>query len=862
MAFKTSKTQAVSLDSPEAMYQDIKSRKIEGLLSHQADVLRAYLPLYDQPDVALQLPTGSGKTLIGLTIGEWRRRKFGERVLYLCPTRQLVNQVCEYSSTQYGIKAVEFTGSRKEFSAAAKSSWMDADLIAVTTYSGFFNANTFFQEPNAIIFDDAHAGENYLSDIWSFHLEGWRSEYQDVFNAIAPIFKSAMHLHIYHRFSSVSKFPSDKYWVDKIPTPLFHQMVDDLQSTIDANVGNSDLKWSWLRIRDHLKACQCYIAPQELLIRPLLPPTTTYRPMTVARQRLFMSATLGESGELERITGRKEIKRLPVPNGWDKQGIGRRFFIFPGVSLDVKDQTELFLTMIREVPRSLVLVPSDKAAEQYRELLRANTSLTIFGVTEIEKSKSTFVSTSKAIAVIANRYDGIDFPRDECRLLVMSNMPKTINLQEKFLVGRMGSLVLLDERITTRIVQAFGRCTRSPTDYSAVVVLGDELMTYLLKKETRQLLHPELQAEIRFGIDQSSEITASEMIDNFHIFLKQDGEWAVANNDIVALRDTLEQTKPECLRNLLSAVGAELRWQEHLWNGDYLSALASAREVLTALEGPTELRAYRGLWSYLAGSTAWLAAHHGNSALLSNAKEYFERASKAAPSIPWLRSSFVRPEHNSDAKGDDVDTVIERLESVLESLGTVHDRRFSEKERQIRTGLSSEDPNTFEAAHVELGSLLGFSAERRGTPGAPDATWMLTDDLCIVFEDHSGAAETSTLDVNKARQVSTHPNWVKKSMNIPAETKIVSVLITPVTTASRDALPHLTDVCLWPLNDFRMWAEAALQTVRSVRTNFPGSGDLVWRAQAAEAYRKAKIAPTMLIQELQSRVAAVELAAT
>ncbi len=29
----------------------------------------------DASDVALQLPTGSGKTLVGLLIGEWLRRK-------------------------------------------------------------------------------------------------------------------------------------------------------------------------------------------------------------------------------------------------------------------------------------------------------------------------------------------------------------------------------------------------------------------------------------------------------------------------------------------------------------------------------------------------------------------------------------------------------------------------------------------------------------------------------------------------------------------------------------------------------------------------------------------------------------------
>jgi superfamily II DNA or RNA helicase len=52
----------------------------------------------NEPDVALHLPTGSGKTLVGLLIAEWLRRKNHERVVYLCPTRQLVNQVAEQAT--------------------------------------------------------------------------------------------------------------------------------------------------------------------------------------------------------------------------------------------------------------------------------------------------------------------------------------------------------------------------------------------------------------------------------------------------------------------------------------------------------------------------------------------------------------------------------------------------------------------------------------------------------------------------------------------------------------------------------------------------------------------------------------------
>jgi superfamily II DNA or RNA helicase len=46
-------------------------------------VLRTYIAeAATASDVALQLPTGSGKTLVGLLLAEWRRRKNHERTEY------------------------------------------------------------------------------------------------------------------------------------------------------------------------------------------------------------------------------------------------------------------------------------------------------------------------------------------------------------------------------------------------------------------------------------------------------------------------------------------------------------------------------------------------------------------------------------------------------------------------------------------------------------------------------------------------------------------------------------------------------------------------------------------------------------
>ena len=104
MAFKTPPTITGDVGTPEDLFRDLRNRKIEGLLAHQADILRDYeRSSIEESDVALQLPTGSGKTLVGLLLAEWRRRKFRQRVAYVCPTKQLVHQVVEQSRA-YGSK--------------------------------------------------------------------------------------------------------------------------------------------------------------------------------------------------------------------------------------------------------------------------------------------------------------------------------------------------------------------------------------------------------------------------------------------------------------------------------------------------------------------------------------------------------------------------------------------------------------------------------------------------------------------------------------------------------------------------------------------------------------------------------------
>ena len=82
---------ALIYDSPEELFGKLPNReKSHGYLrGPQVDALRGYLNHLDEPDIAMELPTGTGKTTVGLLIAEWCRRRSGKKVAYLSLTNQL-----------------------------------------------------------------------------------------------------------------------------------------------------------------------------------------------------------------------------------------------------------------------------------------------------------------------------------------------------------------------------------------------------------------------------------------------------------------------------------------------------------------------------------------------------------------------------------------------------------------------------------------------------------------------------------------------------------------------------------------------------------------------------------------------------
>lgn len=857
MAFNIKQNTTTEYDNPESMFTDNKKKRIKGLLSYQADIIRKYLEdAAEKPDVSLQLSTGAGKTLIGAVIGDWLVKAKKERVLYLCPTNQLAKQVGKQMNDFYGIENEVFTGSKSAYTPEMKTSYLNNEKISITSYSSLFNTNPYFNNSDIIIMDDVHQAEGYINSLWSVRINRRDEKSETLFEELITYLQG--HLSKSDFSKIIKKSDDGENFVDKIPTNILFDSMSDLSDIIDSKIESTDEKYSWRMISDHLSGCHLYYSINEILIKPLYPPTFSFDPFSRARQRIYMSATLGNAGDLERIVGRKDIFQLQIPAQMQDRTIGRRFFCFPETSMK-DDDVKIFSKKIYNLcNRSVYIVPSNPKAEEIVDSFEDIENIKILHSSDIEEDKSAFIETENCLLVLANRYDGIDFPDDECRMLFIDGLPKANNLQEAFYIQKLGLSNLYQARILNRITQAFGRTTRNSNDYSVVCVTGEDVINYLFRQDARQYLLPELRAEIEFGIDQSKSSSQDNNIENIRIFLSQNDEWENVDKHILSLRDKYYK-KPLPDSTIFKDISEnEIKYAECMWTGNYSDALTNCKTILGKLTSPN-LRGLRGIWNYYAGSAVYLLNKQEIDIGITP-ESYFADASKAALAVTWLHHLKHEKVNNEINETDDLSyCIVDRLENVFNKLGTRNAFKIDKIITKVKDGLSQDNSVVFETAQKEFGLLAGYDAGKREDEGSPDPWWLVNEKMGFVFEDYTEGLTTSSVSVTKARQASTHEVWLKENLPIENDAIIYTFLVGKIHKCSPAAIGHLRNVGFLTTEEFRELGEIGVKAIKTLWNSFKGPGDMFWRQDAVQVLDQAGLLPKNLILKFNENIAAERL---
>lgn len=860
MPFNIKKKEDFVYSTPQEMYQDNKLKKIMGPLDYQSAMLEAYMKKIDSKNIALELPTGSGKTLVGLLIAEFRRRKNKEKVLFLCPTNQLVHQVQEQASGKYGIDVVSFCGKQKEYKPIDKSKFQLAEAVGVTTYSSFFATNTFFSDVDVVIMDDVHSCEDYIMSNWTVKIQAGTT----LFSQLTDLLKPFMSDNDYYYLVEGGNNPELYSFCNTIPIPFLFDQLNNLNSILQTGIDSSSPNYyAFSRIAENIQECNIYIANKSILIRPWIAPTMTHSPFADLKQRVLMSATLGKSGELERITGLEKITRLPIVNDWDKKGLGRRFFIFPNLSLQYDLMEEVIEKLQCLCKKSVFLVPDNSHAEAIKKFYDGQLKETkVFDVSDIELSKSGFISCDDATVILANRFDGIDFANDESRLLFIWDLPKTTNIQEKFLIHRMGASKLYDERIRTRIIQAVGRCSRNPSDYSIVCILGDTIQNDLTKIDNLKKFAPELRAEIQFGLEQSSEYTdVDALVDQANDFLQRNPEWQKADSYIVDLRNSYwnDEDSPTQLvyKKLHEAAIEEVKFQSLFWSKAYKEAFEKTTIIANLLDAPS-LSGYKAYWQYISGCIAYYLMLQGERDYVAIGYKNIKDAQKATHGIKWLPTLAQKFNQNDESIEMDEDyfgDIVCNLENFFTKISS--SQNLERKIKSILDDLNSLDGLVFERGFKELGTMLGYNSVNPDTSGGPDPYWIINNHMAIVSENkiYDEKGKIKSIPIKDVREATSHKIWMKSNVpELSDDAEIISIFVTNSTEIDNEARTYSDDLFYVFRQKLLEWAICATTVIRSAYSTFLNQGDQDWRDCTHRLFVENELTPRSYLNFVKQKM--------
>lgn len=804
-SFVSNSTAAPAHENPETLFvkQTGRAPSHGYLRGPQQDILRDYYEKAKQAqDVGLELPTGTGKTTVGLLIGEWKRRQ-GQRVAFLCLNNQLVAQVLE-EAKRLNIPCADLRGTKETRDPVEEAKYKQRTAIAITTYSNLWNIKPVVKEADVLIFDDAHGGEQFVSGMWTVSAKRLSDPtvFNDLLQALSPAMSESQVKAIFDSTAPIGM--ADQADVHHHPECL--GLLDNVLGQTDHNA-----RYVWPLLRTHLESCFFLVSAYEIAIRPYISPTHTHNAFSHAKQRIYMSATIGDGSDLLRAYGIGKIEVLKSPN----PQYGRRYIFVPGLFSTRSDSYAALGAIWQGISpkRAVLLSPSDRQLnDAFKEFAdNSGTNPVRLSSSSIADTLAPFTGATNTVLTLAARYDGLDLPDDNCRLLVIDGPPVAVNLMERHLAERWRLTPLFRRRERTRLIQGMGRCTRNATDFSLIFLMGQGLADAVTSNAFINEFPAELGKEITWGLQQS-ELATKKPADFIEMVrgLALDEEYRKAADDLISLIQV--QTTPSQLNEYDKSAFEEVLFSKQMWEGAYEDALQTARTVADRVGGP-EMSGYRAWWWYLVSVAA---ERVNNTNVVIDA---LTRAIATGINISWLHR-VLRKVNANPAPLATQDPRSEELWNAISEWGWTGPT-FLQRMQEMQSWLASN-------AHVDshrsleiLGRCFGLRTLRPTTPGAVDVAW-LDLNRGLALEAKTEKKPDGTLSKKDLQEAKGHPEWLRHFEKLAPSFEIAVSIVSPTSALDNAAKPFAADLYIASPEAITALAELAIKAVSELRITFMG----------------------------------------
>lgn len=763
----------------------IKNPEYEYLRGVQTEILDEwFLRRNDDRDIILKMNTGAGKTLVGLLMLQSSINEGYGPAIYLCPDRQLVGQVLK-KSAEYGIKCVTFTEDQ-----VFPPEFLNSEAILVAVFDKVFNGQSVFEkhdiEVGTVLLDDAHSCISKTREKFTIKLSRNSSEYSCLFRLFENDLKEQdlatfTDIELEHDLNSVMLVPHWT-WINNI-SAIATILSEGYQKGKGSNFKDlKSLYFTWPLLKKYIESCYCFLSAEYIEITPFCIPIKEIRSFHVAKRRIFMSATLLDDSLLikELDVSRKAVLE-PLKNKM-YYNIGERMILLPGLlhnSLNYDTIPELCKRLSDEGNNVVILTSTfySKVIERWR-----NFGAEIAYSDDIIKKVEQLDKTSNNMLVLANRYDGIDLKGNQCRVLVMDGLPAGINHYDQYLNEVRPSSRIMRSIQAQRIEQGIGRSTRTSSDYSVVIILGNDLITFMSMNDNKKYLSPQTKMQVEIGLLFSKKVADNIHEDNaiealytiIKASLDRNVNWIKYHNN------QLQKAAEENLSFLpLELTEAERKAYELFYSNRALEAAEHLSKVVS--ENFDKLHKDDIGWYYQIVSAYMYKADRGTSMEIQmKAHENNTLLCKVPEGVKYKKLDKVL--------GIQPNRVFIYANNFSEPNALV--LHIAEIISKLNFGVKAD---YFESSLYKIAEFLGFEAQRpeKEFKKVSDVLWHMTNNEYLIFEAKNFVKEERQLIYkSEAEQITNSINWFRDEDYI-GDTGY-PIIIHPSTVCAPDAFPDPT----------------------------------------------------------------------
>jgi hypothetical protein len=581
-----------------------------------------------------------------------------------------------------------------------------------------------------LVMDDAHLAEHCLHSLFSVEID--RYSHQKLFESLVAELhaRSPEYTVLTDALAGDARSAAPPELLSFLDQDLVAERLREIVDTSLALSSDSDLGFRWRRIRDRLREANIYLGLNKIWIRPYIYPLVDSDHYSQAKQRLYVSATIGDPGDLSRRLGVKPITKIPVDPEFADRTCGRRLIVMNrSEEQDIPPRLQhAILVALRLHPKSVWLCASQAEAEKYQgavsQWLKGNGLVghPTWLLTSLGDEIDQFKAASQGHLFVAGRFDGMDFRADECRLIVVTTLPRAINLQEEFICAYLRDGGFMRKRLNQRIVQALGRCNRADDDFGVYVLADRRFATHFGRESNREGIPANMVAEIDMAQD-SAEIQVALLGEKVAKFLGQQfSEYDVALHQYRASVPTTRSfpTAPDTSKDEVAG------WQMLFHSQNYNSAAHRFGECWKACERAhvQEMGAFHK-WTW--AKALHLQSRLGNRVAGGRSLELLDEAIRCGGASSWfnrMQASLNRARNVAVQQPTDDyrAALVQSFDDLLEHVGARGDR-FEKFCQRISQNLQSDKHGEYCEGLEQLGIVLGYQARRPKGKAATDNRW-------------------------------------------------------------------------------------------------------------------------------------------